>query len=598
VGISLSPETLEEIKLRADIVDVIGRYVHLKKRGRNYVALCPFHQERTPSFTVSPEKQMFYCFGCGIGGDVFTFLMKYEGLDFAEAAAKLAELTGVDLKNPSSSPAARKIKERLYELGALAAGFYYHILKSQPEGRAAREYLEKRGVKEEAVQAFQLGFSPPEGKALVHHLREKGFSYGEMEQAGLVSLSGKEPQDRFRGRIMFPIKDAQGRVVGFGGRLLGEGQPKYLNSPEGPLFQKGRLLYGLHLALPEIRKREQVVLVEGYMDVIACWQQGIKNAVASLGTSLTDDQAREMKKLAREVIIAYDNDLAGQAATLRGLELLYRRGLQVRVLELPPGTDPDDFLKSQGPGAFQLLLQESLPLMEFCLKRLLSQHDPSHPLGKKAIVEELLPHLEAIKDPVEQEAYVRLVSRRVGVSENAIYRAMASMETRRVHRTPISPPRKPEEGKRQAGSLEMFLLKAYIESPVLADVIDQKLGEKWAEGVAERLIPFIREIRKENPEMAGEGLLDLLKHRGEKEEWKGILAAMAVERDRGPLKEEMVEKAINLFKIKELQKREREVRRTLSRMAEIGPPSLVEALQKEIFQLQVTINKLKCGKGG
>ncbi|MBC7324858.1 MAG: DNA primase, partial [Moorella sp. (in: Bacteria)] len=380
---------------RVDIVEVIGSYLQLKKRGRNYVGLCPFHKEKTPSFTVSPDKQMFYCFGCGAGGDVFAFLMKQDGLSFPEAVKSLAARAGLDLAGGEESPLARQQrqwKERLYELGAIAASFYYRLLMRHPVAAPARAYLQQRGVKGETARLFELGYAPASGTALVTYLRRQGFTSREIDQAGLsASRPPAGTADRFRARLMFPIKDSRGRVIGFGGRTLGEGQPKYLNSPETVLFHKGRHLYGLHLALPGIRRQNRAILVEGYMDMIAAWQHGLDNVVASLGTALTPEQARELKKYAREVIIAFDADTAGEAATLRGLDILAAAGLQVRVLQLPSGKDPDEFLAAHGAAAFRELVETSSSLMEFRINKAVSQYDPARPLGRKAIMAAILP---------------------------------------------------------------------------------------------------------------------------------------------------------------------------------------------------------------
>ncbi|KYH30810.1 DNA primase [Neomoorella mulderi] len=602
---AFSQEVIDEVKDRVDIVEIIGSYVRLKRSGRNYVGLCPFHKEKTPSFTVSPDKQMFYCFGCGAGGDVFAFLMKQDGLSFPEAVKTLAARVGIDLAGAGESPAARRErewKERLYQLGAIAASFYYRLLMRHPVAAPARLYLQRRGVKGETARLFELGYAPDTGTALVDYLRRQGFTPWEIDQAGLsASRPPRGTADRFRGRLMFPIKDSRGRVIGFGGRILSEGQPKYLNSPETALFHKGRHLYGLHLALPGIRRKGQAILVEGYMDMIAAWQHGIDNVVASLGTALTTEQARELKKYAREVIIAYDADTAGEAATLRGLDILAAAGLQVRVLQLPAGKDPDEFLAARGTAAFQELVKESQGLMEFRINKAVAEHDPTRPLGRKAIMAAVLPYLQQVKDAVEQEAYIRLLSRRTGISEAAILRAL--------HQAPAGPGRTggaiekagkkegPSQGERAGNQGELFLLQAYLTSPRLAATIDGELGEDWGESPATRsLAAFVREKRREEPELAGPDLARVLTGRGVPE-WDALIARLTLAGGLGPVQERAVKKAIILYKLLQLQKQEREIRIALARAESSGATGRVQELQEQIFHLQQTIKAIKSGRG-
>ncbi|WP_258360237.1 DNA primase [Moorella sulfitireducens] len=602
---SFSQEVIDEVKDRVDIVEIIGSYVRLKKSGRNYVGLCPFHNEKTPSFTVSPDKQMFYCFGCGTGGDVLAFLMKQDGLSFPEAVKALATRVGIDLDGAGDSPAARREREwreRLYQLGALAASFYYRLLISHPAGKPARSYLRQRGVRGETARVFELGYAPDAGKALVDYLQRQGFSNSEIEQAGLsITRPSLGTSDRFRGRLMFPIKDSRGRVIGFGGRILQEGHPKYLNSPETALFHKGRHLYGLHLALPGMRREGRAVLVEGYMDVIAAWQHGIDNAVASLGTALTPEQARELKKYVQEVIIAYDADRAGEAATLRGMDILAAAGLQVRVLQLPEGKDPDEFLAVRGVAAFRELIETSQALMEFRINKAVAANDPTRPLGRKAIMAAVLPGLRRVKDVVEQEAYVRLLSRHTGISEAAILKALSQAPAgdRVRGKTAVKGPRveAPVAGNRSINPGELFLLQAYLSSPGLAAGIDGELGEEWGDSPAVRsLTALVREKRRETPELAGLQLARFLTGRGVPE-WDALIARITLAGGLGPVREQAVKKAILLYKLQRLQKQEKEIRIALARAENSGATGQVQELQEQIFHLQQTIKALKSGRG-
>lgn len=597
---AFNQDVIHEVKARVDIVEIIGGYVQLKKRGRTYVGLCPFHNEKTPSFTVSPDKQVFYCFGCGAGGDVLTFLMKREGLSFPEALAALAARAGVELVGGEETPAARRqreLKERLYRLGAIAASFYYRILARHPAGAPARRYLQGRGIKGVTARQFELGFAPDAGAVLVDYLRRQGFTPEEIEQAGL-SLS-RPPGglvDRFRGRLMFPIKDSRGRVIGFGGRVLGEGQPKYLNSPETILFHKGHHLFGLHLSLPGIRKEGRAILVEGYMDMIAAWQHGVENVVASLGTSLTPAQAGELKKYAREVIIAYDADTAGQAATLRGLDILTAAGLQVRVLQLPEGKDPDEFLAARGPEAFRELVAGSQGIMEFRIHKAVREHNTGTAAGRKAIMADLLPYLRQVRDAVEQETYARLLNRYTGISETAILNDIRRPDARRGRADTYT-----GEGRAVGIAVphqaELFLLRAYMASPALATRIDAELGENWCrEQVARALVAAVRERRRENPELAGPDLAGFLTP-GVEPQQEALLARLTLADDLGPVEERAVNKAIRLLKLQQLHRQSKSLWLALARAEDTGDQEQVRELQGKIFHLQQTINSLKLGRG-
>lgn len=598
---AFSREVIDEIKDRVDIVEVISGHVQLKKRGRNYVGLCPFHSEKTPSFTVSPDKQIFYCFGCGTGGNVFTFLMKQNGLSFPEAVTTLAARAGIDLVDVNETPVHRRqreFKERLYQLGAIAASFYYRVLTRHPAAAKARDYLCQRGLQEETIRLFELGYAPDRVDALVNHLRQQGFKLQEIEQAG---LSISRTVDRFRGRLMFPIKDSRGRVIGFGGRVVGEGQPKYLNSPETILFSKGRNLFGLNLALPGIRKKSQAILVEGYMDMITAWQYGIDNAVATLGTALTQEQARELKKYAREVIIAYDADTAGAKATLRGLDILTAAGLQVRVIQLPEGMDPDDFLAARGTPAFKELIESSLGLMEFRINQALIKHNVSTARGKQAIISEMLPYIKQV-DAVEQEVYARLLSRHTGISETAILNDIRRLYTKRDRVEKTRNTRSSQEAGVTAGETkyktgELFLLQAYLTSPHLAASIDNELGEDWGHSPATRnLVAVIRAEREKVPELAGKDLIQVITDLGQKG-IEALIARLTLTEGLGPVEERAVNKAIRLYKLQQLQKREKELWLALAQAETSGATGQVQELQEQIFHLQQTINSLKTGRG-
>ncbi|HEY8391945.1 MAG TPA: DNA primase [Capillibacterium sp.] len=415
---------IDEVKENNDIVSVVSEYVNLKQQGRNFIGLCPFHSEKTPSFTVSREKQLFHCFGCGAGGDVLTFIMRIENLTFGPALRFLAERANITLPEshlPYDLQKQKEERERLYRINAYAAAFYRKILWETKTGEKAVAYLKTRGISRATAEKFGLGYAPPQWQALVGLFRKKGISLQEAEKIGLVCGGGEGFYDRFRDRLLFPITNPRGQIIGFGGRILGEGQPKYLNSPETVLFQKGRSLYGLKEAREGIRRTGHVIVVEGYMDVVQAHQQGVDEVVASLGTALTTEQVKLLKRYSEQVFIAYDADAAGAAATIRGLDLLAEAGAKVRVVRLPAGDDPDSLLKREGAAAFRRYLGESVDLFTFKLAYILENEDVSTAEGKARAVQRIFTVLSQVQNGIVRETYLKQTAAAVGISEATIY---------------------------------------------------------------------------------------------------------------------------------------------------------------------------------
>lgn len=418
-------EVLEEIRLKADIVDVISNYVRLTKKGKNYLGLCPFHSEKTPSFTVTPDKQMFYCFGCQTGGNVFTFLMKQENIGFAEAVKLLAEQTGVKLPEAGLSPeqqARQRHKELIAELNKAAKDFYHETLLTSPHAQAARDYLNSRGIDRGAIESFQLGMALDGWSNLSRFLSTRGYSPVEMAKAGLVTL--KEDggtYDRFRNRVIFPILNVSGQVIGFGGRVLDDSLPKYLNSPENELFNKGQNLYGIYQAHKVIREKNEAIVVEGYMDVITAQRTGFRNAVASLGTALTRDQGKLILRYTHNVLLSYDSDAAGIHATERGGEILRDLGCRVRVLSVPDGKDPDEFLRSHEPEEFSKLAETAPGFVSYKLQKLLKERVSDTIQARVEIVSALAEDIVKTESLVEREGYIHLIAGELGISEEALY---------------------------------------------------------------------------------------------------------------------------------------------------------------------------------
>jgi DNA primase len=425
--LQIPEEVIEKIKEQNDIVDVISDTVRLKRAGRNFSGLCPFHSEKTPSFSVSQDKQIYKCFGCGEAGNVITFVMKTKNLPFVEAAKLLADRANIplDLEGGKKSSINQK-KEIIYKVNTEAARFFFANLYKNPH---AKEYFLRRGITEGTLKRFGLGYSLDGWNHLLKYLRGKGFNDTIIQEAGLVIKSEKgSVYDRFRNRVIFPVFNYNGKVIGFGGRVLDDSKPKYLNSPETLVFQKGINLYGLNFAIKNGIPERYFIVVEGYMDCISLHQYGITNAVASLGTALTINQARLLKRYADKVIISYDADLAGQKATLRGLEILTEAGLDVRVLTVPQGKDPDEFIRSNGKEAFLKLVEGSLPLIDYRLNKAKDGIDFSD--NKMLIkygdrVTEILANL----NPIEKDVYVKKISEETGIREQAVYDLLSKKMT-------------------------------------------------------------------------------------------------------------------------------------------------------------------------
>jgi DNA primase len=415
----------EELRNQADIVRIVSDYVSLKKKGRDWAACCPFHNEKTPSFYVSQAKQLFKCFGCSKGGSVFDFVIEIEGCSFPEAIRIVAEKTGVTV--PAETDNAREHEERanqraeLMRLNQWATEFFEQNLIETPEGRRAFDYLVARGVNEETRKVFRLGYAPNSYDAIGAYLRSRGASTAQIERSGLVNLRESGGfYDKFRSRLMFPICDAQGRVIAFGGRILGDGEPKYLNSPETPLYTKGMHLFGLSHARETIRQRGYAILVEGYLDFLIPFQAGVRNLVASLGTALTENQTRLLGRYARRIVVNFDPDSAGQAATKRSLELLLTEAFKVNVLTLPDNLDPDEYIRAHGAENYLKLLKGSQPFLDYIVDQAISSHDQTRPTGKVETINAILPYLRLVKDKIERAEHFERIADRLKIDSRLI----------------------------------------------------------------------------------------------------------------------------------------------------------------------------------
>jgi DNA primase len=440
-------EMIEEIRRRNDIIDVISEYLPLKGSGGNYKALCPFHSEKTPSFTITRQKQIFHCFGCGVGGNVFHFVMKHDHMTFPEAVAALAKRSGVTLpkgRSRAHTSAAEAQRERWYHMNELAAEFFHQLLVATPQAEKARAYLKERGIAQGAIERFRLGYAPPGWDGLLRHGAGRGIQPAMLAEVGLVKArdEGHGFYDRFRDRLMFPICDVMGRVVALGGRLLADvpEAPKYLNSPETAIYKKGTLLYGLHLAKQAIRGEGRVLIVEGYLDLISLSQSGINNVVATLGTALTKNHIQLLKAYAKEAVLLFDGDTAGRSAALRGKEYFLQGhvryflpgahvsslqgalegDLHAKVVLLPQGHDPDTFVQREGRDALLAMVQEAQPFVDFLLDAEAKEHDLTAVQGKLAYVRKLLPLIVNMANQVERTEYLSALVKRTGIAPAAL----------------------------------------------------------------------------------------------------------------------------------------------------------------------------------
>ena len=415
-----SDEIIDEVRQTNDIVDIISQYVHLKRSGRNFFGLCPFHNEKSPSFSVSPDKQIFHCFGCGVGGNVFTFLTKIEGINFIEAVQTLAERSNIQLPTLENRGDSLKeeLKAKVYKVNEFAAN-YYHENLYKPESKIAQEYIKKRKLTNETLKSFQIGFS---GKfnELYNALKKQGFEEREILESGLVNKNDNGKYiDRYRNRLMFPICDVRGRVIAFGGRVLDDSKPKYINSPENVVYSKGRHLFGLNVAKKSDVKK--ILIVEGYMDVISLHQRGVKNVVASLGTAMTQQQGWLLRKSSEQIILSFDSDEAGLSAKMRALDILQNMGCDIRILQMEGAKDPDEYIIKYGSARFQTLIEKSLSVVEFKVKILKRNLDLNNTNDKIKFLNEIAKLISKIDNTIEKEVYIERIAKSYNISKEAIY---------------------------------------------------------------------------------------------------------------------------------------------------------------------------------
>lgn len=503
-----SDELVEEVRQRNDIVDIISGYVNLKKKGGNYFGLCPFHNEKSASFSVSPGKQMYYCFGCGAGGNVFTFIMNYENYTFAEAIKLLADRAGIALPEIEDSKEAREKENRrktLLQINKEAATYFYYQLRA-PQGRVGLDYLKGRQLSDETMNRFGLGYSNKTSNDLCQYLRHKGYPDELIRESGVAVFNEKYGMsDKFWNRVMFPIQDVNHRVIGFGGRVMGEGEPKYLNSPETPVFDKSRNLYGLNFA--RTARQDNIILCEGYMDVIAMHQAGFTQAVASLGTAFTSGQANLLRRYTENVILSYDSDGAGVKAALRAIGILKEAGLTGKVLNLEPYKDPDEFMKNLGREEFAKRLSQAENTFFFELRMMQKQYDLSDPEAKTKFYNEIAKKLCGFSEEVERENYTEAVAEKYNISMESLKKLVTGYAAKMGMAAEVIRPKQPVQQKNtpkeQQENVQKLLLTWLVEEPHLYKKIKKyvtplSFTNELYRQVAQELFPKLEE-GKPNP---------------------------------------------------------------------------------------------------
>ncbi len=487
-------EIVDQVRQVANIIDIASQYTTLRKRGKRHVGLCPFHSEKDPSFTVDEEKQLFHCFGCGTGGDIFTLVMEKENLSFPEALKYLAQKYNISLPQERlGSPKRLKEKEKLFKINQMALAFFKKNLFNTREGQKALAYLEKRNIPENTIQELKIGYALNSWDSLLSFFQGKGITPPLLEKSGLVIPREKKEgyYDRFRGRIIFPIFDVNGKVVAFGGRTIVDADPKYLNSPDTPVYSKGELLYGLNFCKESIREEGEVILVEGYTDFTSLYGKGIANIAASLGTSLTSHQVILAKRFAPRIILSYDADAAGEKAALRAISLCFENEVQIKIMDLPLNTDPDNFINKQGPAAFNKLVETSTPGLRFLVDYQLRENKGETPEEKSKVAGSVMEELEKIPNHVTQSEYVKKASELLDINEDAF---------RRIAR------QKPEEGKSYKKTpffpAEKRLLQILFEDKLIAPYVYSEMKPEDVDGLTgEPLFQALSDTFKEGKEL-------------------------------------------------------------------------------------------------
>jgi DNA primase len=596
-------DQVDEVRQKTDIIQLISQYLSLKKSGRNFKALCPFHSEKIPSFMVSPERQIFKCFGCGAGGDVFQFIMRMEGMEFGEALRTLAKRAGVRLRQYRPSE-AEKQKQVLYEINHLASEFYHYFLLKHQVGKKALNYLLGRGITKDSIHLFRLGYAPNLGNGIQRFLvGKKGYKINDLLNAGLVSRFDNQHRDFFYDRLLFTLKDHRGNVVGFAGRTIGPWSealaakigPKYLNTPETPVYQKGNLLYGLETTKNQIRQANQAVIVEGELDMISSFQAGVENVVALKGTALTENQCRLLKRYGENIILATDTDKAGDEAARRGIEIADSLGFNIRVALIRGAKDPDE-LAQKKPEAWRKTVEEAIPIYDFYLQSALERIGFETAAQKKKVGEELLPLYARITDELVKSHYLRALAKKIGVSEDALYTQLEKVETEptplRVRREEIARKKSEPSTRSRREVLEEYLMALVFQAGKGEIFAKPKMRKMIKIPANERILKFLQDYFKKRKRFKSQPFAETLPAEllgifnsfylvdfGERVEdevwWEKELEKALLEIEKEELKEQLKESSERVGqseregKTRELKKAEKEFLEISSRLNEL-----------------------------
>ncbi|MBN2243557.1 MAG: DNA primase [Acidobacteria bacterium] len=570
---------MDEVRNSVNIVSLVSEYVALRKRGRNHVARCPFHNEKTPSFNVNEEKQIFMCFGCGLGGDIFKFIMQIENLTFPEAVRFIAERRGIALPEFSAASVettGARAKD-LREIMDAAAGFYHHALVDHADGRPALKYLRGRGIEAGTIELFRMGFSPAGGGGLIEFMKGKGYSLESLLECGLVKRSedGGRFYDAFRERVMFPITDVQGRVIAFGGRAMGDRPPKYLNSPETKLYNKSRNLFGISFSKQAIQEKDHAVLVEGYMDFIIPFQHGVKNLVASLGTSLTAQQVELLGRYTRNVVVSYDPDSAGLAATQRSLDLFLEGDFRVKVLELPDNRDPDEYVRTAGPQSYQDRIKQAAPYLDFVLDcAIKSQGSPDDPKKKVQVINAILPYLARLPNAVERSEYVFQFARKLAIEDQQLLaETKKAARQKKTHLEPAS-----VASSQTMKFAEKRLLQLLLGDAGLQREIIPLCSKQDFEGlVSEKIFSILLEECRDNGPVAYEGLHRRLAGGNE----QALLAQLQLEEVPEDASRDTAESFLNALRTMRLAFYRQKIQTKIAEAAERNDEELLNQLMEQ-----------------
>ena len=579
MSFSFSNQTIENLKSQINIVDVIGRCVPLKRAGSNYKGVCPFHNEKTPSFVVSETKQIFTCFGCGASGDVIKYTQRYYNLDFNEAVDKLAGEYGITIKRSSFG----EDREKYYEINKEAARFFYRAFTE--EKNAGYTYMKNRGLDDAILKKFGIGYADEKWDSLYTYFKNKGVDEKILLELGLISESKGKYYDKFRNRVMFPIINTSGKVIGFGGRAIGDDNPKYLNSPENKVFQKKNNLYALNTTKQDIGKDGYAILVEGYMDAISLYQGGVRNVAASLGTALTENQTKLLKRYTKSVVLSYDADAAGQNAAMRGIEILNKEDCKVRVLHVTDGKDPDEFIKKNGREAFLKLIDGALPYIDYKLNFIQKDMDLNTDEGKIDYIKAAAGILKELS-PVEADVYIRKLSKTLRIAEGAIKMEIMGNTTggSRNSQPAVQRSHRAEEVQEEMSSLEANILKTLLMNPQLTEKL-LDYSEIMSSAPARKVTDILFELYGLNGDFHMNQLTDRLEPEDSEQLIRNLNNIVIAGNE-----EQVFEECVNTWQIQRLTAREQDLITRLSLADEENNTDVIRQLTLELMEVQKEIN--------